>query len=92
MAAATSAWLAGNFFKEPVDFIFLCLSKADDLKVVFALRVGHAHHLAPEPPHRAKAKLSVSKAFDRRKPALANCSYEKRLQQRAASQGGAGDK
>ena len=62
-AAATSTWLAGNFFEEPVDFIFLCLSKADDLKVVFAFRVGHAHHLARQPPHCVKAQLNVGKAF-----------------------------
>jgi hypothetical protein len=34
IAASTSAWLVGNFLEEPVDFIFLGLSKADDVKVV----------------------------------------------------------
>jgi len=49
--------------EEPVDFIFLGLSKADDVKVVFALCVGHVHHLALEPPYRAKTELAVCNTF-----------------------------
>jgi hypothetical protein len=49
--------------EEPVDFIFLRLSKADDVKVVFALCVSHVHHLTLEPPDRAKTKLAVRNAF-----------------------------
>ena len=49
--------------EEPIDFIFLGLSKADDVKVVFALCVGHVHHLTLEPPDRAKTKLAVCNAF-----------------------------
>jgi hypothetical protein len=40
MAASISARLVGNFLEEPVDFIFLRLSKADDVKVVFAFCVS----------------------------------------------------
>jgi hypothetical protein len=63
MAASTSAWLVGNLFEEPVDFIFLGLSKADDVKVVFALGVSHVHDLTLEPPNRAKTKLAVCETF-----------------------------
>jgi hypothetical protein len=49
--------------EEPVDFIFLGLSKADDVEVVFALRVGHVHHSTVEPSNRAKTKLAVCEAF-----------------------------
>jgi hypothetical protein len=54
IAASTSAWLTGNFLEELFDFIFLGLSKADDVEVVFALGVGHVHD-------RAKTKLAVCK-------------------------------
>ena len=63
MVASISAWLVGNFLEEPVDFIFLGLSKADDVEVVFALGVGHVHYLTLEPPDRAKTKLAVCKAL-----------------------------
>ena len=59
MAASTSDLLAGNFLEEPVDFILFCLSKADDVKVVFALGVGHLHDLPFEPTHSAQTKLAV---------------------------------
>ena len=49
--------------EEPVDFIFLGLSKADDVKVVFALRIGHVHHLTLEPSNGAKTKLAICETF-----------------------------
>ena len=58
-AAPTSAGLAGNFLKEPVDFMFLRLTKADNVEVVFAPGVGQVHHLTLEPAHRANLKAAA---------------------------------
>ena len=63
MAASTSARLVGNFLEEPVGFMFLGLSKADHVEIVFALGVGQVHHLTLEPSNRTKTLLAVCKAF-----------------------------
>ena len=47
MAASIAAWLVGNFLEEPVDFIFLGLSKADDVKVVGSRLRCAVQHLRP---------------------------------------------
>ena len=60
--ASHSAGLAGNFFDVAPDFMLPCLSKIDDVKVIFALSVGHDHYLTVKPASRPESKFSVCDA------------------------------
>ena len=49
MTASHCAELTGNFFRVAPDFMFLCSAKANDVRFIASLSVGHVHDDAVQP-------------------------------------------
>ena len=59
MSRSHSAGVAGSFFGVATDFMFLCLAKADDVRLIASLCVSHVHNDAAQPTEQIDSLLPV---------------------------------
>ena len=59
MTASHCAELAGNFFRVAPDFMFLCSAKANDVRFIASLSVGHVHDDAIQPAEQIDSLLAI---------------------------------